>query len=200
MRVCCISDSHEQHRNIKIPDADLLIHAGDISYSGEPHVIYDFIDWFESQPHKHKAFLAGNHDFFLEDVVPVNRSYLYNSGMVVEGLNIWGSPITPTFGHWAFMKNRGMEIKEIWDLIPENTDILITHGPPMGILDVTPRGVLAGCEELRAAVDRVKPRLSVFGHIHAGYGMVEKNGTIFVNASSCNEDYDAVNEPIVIDL
>lgn len=203
MKVVCISDTHEQHRNLEIPEGDLLIHSGDITFSGEAHVVKDFMEWFKDQPHKHKIFIAGNHDDFFETRSVNHGIELRDSGISIEGLNVWGSPMTPTFGVWAFMANRGLAIKAYWDKIPPDTDILITHGPPFGIQDLTPPrwgSRNAGCEELLKAVQRIKPKLHVFGHIHHGYGVTTKDGTIFVNASTCTEEYKATNKPIVVTI
>jgi Icc-related predicted phosphoesterase len=101
---------------------------------------------------------------------------------------------------WAFNLQRGPALREKWALIPEGTDVLITHGPPFGILDWTARGERVGCEDLLEAVRRVKPRLHVFGHIHEGYGEHEQDGTRFVNASICTEAYQPTNAPIVVDV
>jgi len=203
MRIVCISDTHEQHRDIKVPDGDILIHAGDIAYSYNPLITHDFIEWFECQPHRDKFFVAGNHDFYLEKHELINHTYLNNTWTVAGKIKIFGSPITPTFGNWAFMKNRGNEIKKVWDRIPIDTDIIITHGPPSKILDLTPPqygSTHVGCWDLREAIFKIKPKLHVFGHIHDGYGKTVVNGITFVNASICNEQYKAINKPIVIDL
>ena len=144
------------------------------------------------------------------------KSYIYvDSGTKFDGLKIWGSPYTPTFSNWHFMADRGADIKKHWDLIPEDVDILVTHGPPYGILDeideVTKWGTKkfnVGCEELSKALVRVRPKLHVFGHIHEGYGMYRPNlgfvdcpgYPIFVNASHVNERYQPVNAPIRIIL
>lgn len=209
VKIVCISDTHEQHRKVKVPDGDLLIHAGDITNSGDPLATADFFFWLNSQPHKHKVVIAGNHDFFFDKARRnTPKHYYQNERVVIDGLKIWASPITPTYGKWAFMADRGEEIKLWWDMIPDDTDILITHGPPAGKLDeaLISRNHPSlgtkneGCLQLADAVLRIKPKLHVFGHIHRGYGKLEQGGTIFVNASTCNENYDAVNPPIVIDL
>ena len=133
-------------------------------------------------------------------------------GPEVAGLRVWGSPWQPWFYDWAFNLPRGPALREKWDLIPYDTDVLITHGPPFGFLDGAARPASGwsdqdevsvehlGCEELRRALDRVRPRLHVFGHIHEGYGRGQLADTILVNASNCDEDYRPVNAPVVIDL
>lgn len=202
MRVVCISDTHELHRKITVPDGDLLIHAGDITWTGAPRAVNDFVDWFINQPHKHKIFIAGNHDFYFQTARGFNFTdfYLENQATKIEGLKVWGSPITPTFEDWAFMKDRGDMINAVWKKIPMDTDILITHGPPYGILDMID-GKSVGCYDLLVHSSlRVAPKLHVFGHIHGGYGIRKEENTTYVNASICDEDYKPVNAPIVVDL
>ena len=205
MRIVMFSDTHSKHYKIIIPKGDMLIFAGDGEF--RDLVEYkEFLDWFEQQPHKYKILIAGNHDFYLEDETHLLETfsrdiyYLENSGINIEGFNIWGSPITPEFNNWAFMAKRGDEISQYWDLIPKNTDILITHGPPMCTLDMTMRGEPVGCWDLSDIVKRIKPKLHVFGHIHSCQGIVEKNGTIYVNASILNEHYQIEYEPKVVEL
>jgi Icc-related predicted phosphoesterase len=207
MKVVLISDTHTRHRDIILPEGDILIHAGDVSSRGKKSEIDDFIEWFQSQPHKFKIFIAGNHDFFFEKVVKNNVKveiknviYLNDSGCEIEGLKFWGSPVQPAFLDWAFNRNRGLEIKQHWDLIPENIDILITHGPPFGILDKTTRGRFVGCEQLAKKVAEIKPKIHVFGHIHEGYGILKTENTTFINASILNEKYIYTNDPIVIEI
>ena len=128
--------------------------------------------------------------------------YLEDSGVEIKGLKIYGSPHQPTFFDWAFNVRRG-KLKQYWDRIPEGLDILITHGPPKGILDQSEPHLGSehlGCDELMAAVERVKPKLHVFGHIHGGYGKVGYVNTTFINASICDEQYRPTNQPWVIEL
>lgn len=218
MRVICLSDTHEQHSKIKVPDGDLLIHAGDLTWGGEPLATHIALNWLQDQSHKFKVFIPGNHDFYFEDqkmcgaIKEACKSggiyYLNDSACEINGLKIYGSPWTPTFLDWAFMKDRGDEISVMWAKIPLDTDILITHGPPLSVLDTAnPGGMHLGCFDLQRAIMKIRPKLHVFGHIHGGYGFKEKswddNGqftTKFVNASICNEDYEPVNQPIVVDL
>src|SRR5690606_27797878 len=127
-------------------------------------------------------------------------TYLRDAGVEIDGVRFWGSPWQPEFFDWAFNLPRGEALAARWALVPEDTDVLITHGPPRGILDRTVTGTPVGCDDLRAALDRLAPRLHVFGHIHEAYGRVEGPRTTFVNASVCDVRYRAVNDPVVVDL
>lgn len=208
MKIVQISDTHGYHKQTNIPDGDLLIHAGDISRRGSEEEILDFLEWFSSLSHRYKIFVAGNHDWFFErkqadyikEKIPNNVIYLNDSGVEIKGLNIWGSPIQPTFFNWAFNRERGQNIKHHWDLIPENTDILITHGPPFGILDKTIHGKHVGCKALLMRVNQINPKLHVFGHIHEEHGILKTKSTTFVNASLLNEKYQYVNNALVLNV
>lgn len=209
MRIVAISDTHSKHRQINLPAGDILIHAGDFSSVGKYTELVDFLDWFKNQPHKHKVFIAGNHDFCFEREGYYSRNlvqqsgvtYLEDSDCVIEGLKIYGSPITPTFFNWAFNRDRGESIRRHWDNIPADTDILITHGPPHGVLDYASLSLThVGCEVLRDVVLRVKPKLHIFGHIHETSGVEDKFGIKFVNASCLDLKYKYVNLPKVIDI
>ena len=207
-RIVTISDTHSRHRKIStMPEGDILIHSGDATNRGGIDEIADFNQWLGELPYKHKIFVAGNHDWLFErspEFAPTlmsNAHYLRDNFIVVEGLKIYGAPWQPRFFDWAFNLDRGAAIAQKWRMIPADIDVLITHGPPYGILDEVPyRHEHVGCEELLPVVQRIKPRAHIFGHIHAGYGMVEQGGIKFVNASICNEAYQPVNAPIVIDL
>lgn len=211
MKIVCISDTHGYHNQIKdLPDGEMIIHAGDISDIGTFKQIYDFVKWYSSLPYKHKVFIAGNHDFglyrvgvgykisIMEMFRKEGLTYLEDKGITIEGVKIWGSPITPTFGNWAFMKDRGDDIKQHWDKIPDDTDILITHGPPQKILDLTTQNIHAGCADLLYC--EKYPKYHIFGHIHEGYGIEEINDTTYINASLLDEMYQLVNQPIVIEI
>lgn len=214
MRIVCISDTHNCNEEIAVPDGDLLIHSGDAVTSGTLNEIEKFFKWFESLPHKRKVLIAGNHDWAYQlqpdkvrPLVPDSVIYLQDSSVEIDGLKVYGSPWQPRFFDWAFNLNRGYELAEKWALIPDDIDILITHGPPNGILDLVPRNGWdenTGCEELRKRVEQIaafgRLKLHVFGHIHCGYGVHEEFGVKFVNASTCDEQYNATQPPIVIDL
>ena len=206
-RIVCVSDTHCMHDQIDVPDGDILIHAGDSTIAGIHSEVSDFNCWLGKLPHKHKIVIAGNHDWFFERNPDLgaaalsNAIYLRDSSTCVEGLLIYGAPWQPRFCDWAFNIERGEPIRQKWDLIPERRDVLVTHGPPWGVLDRAHEGgEHLGCEELSAAVQRVKPRVHIFGHIHGGYGQQQHDATLYVNASICDEAYRPVNAPIVIDL
>ncbi len=209
MTIACLSDTHSLHHRIpSIPDADILIHAGDISKYGDESQVVDFLHWFSALPHKHKIFIAGNHDFFFENkrevfirtVIPDNVIYLNDSGCEINGIRIWGSPISPEFMNWAFNRKRDTEIQQHWNKIPENTDILITHGPPAGILDTTTNFQKTGCEDLLNTVLKIRPAYHIFGHIHEAHGIITQASTTFVNAAILDEKYRIKNKPIMIDF
>jgi Icc-related predicted phosphoesterase len=141
----------------------------------------------------------------LSDLEPGRSSvtYLENQEIVLGGFKIWGSPITPWFygERWAFNKQRGADIKEVWDKIPSDTDIVVTHGPVVGRHDYIPsEGKYVGCEELKNRIEEIKPKLHVCGHIHEGHGEIMAGGVVYVNASICDRFYDPVNKPIVVNL
>lgn len=212
MRIVCLSDTHSLHKRVSIPDGDILVHAGDFTHHGEPSEVDGFFDWLEKLPHAHKVFVAGNHDFyveeqnayFIEQVAAIRGViYLQDSGALVGGLKFWGSPITPWFFDWAFNRKRGAEIREHWELIPTDTEVLVTHGPPRGILDQNGYGDHHGCDDLRDLIDdRLSAlRLHVFGHMHPGGGQVMvSRGRRFVNGAICDERGYATRETVVIDL
>ena len=186
----------------------MLIHAGDFMAFGDtPKEIVDFNQWLGKQPHRFKVVIAGNHDLMFERhpgaarELLSNAIYLENSGTELAGMKIWGSPVQPEFNNWAFNVARGAAIRRYWKMIPANTDVLVTHGPPFGVLDKSdPSTAHLGCEELAKAVEQIKPRLHVFGHIHGGHGSSAGNGTRFVNASVVNEGYRLVHEAQVVEI
>jgi Icc-related predicted phosphoesterase len=208
LKFVVISDTHCRHHNLKLPEGDVLLHAGDISYKGHKEEIVDFLKWFSKQDFAYKIFIAGNHDFYLEkamlpeieSLIPQNVIYLNDSGLTIDGINIWGSPITPWFFNWAFNRHRGDDIKIHWDLIPANTDILITHGPVLGIHDTVINSQHVGCRDLLEKVKEIKPKVHICGHVHEGYGITQKFGTKFINACILNESYELVNKPVLFTL
>lgn len=208
-RFVLISDTHNKLHEMEIPSGDILIHAGDQTGRGTLDEIEEFATCFGALPHRHKCCIAGNHDWgyskqrnLAEGILmrAGGITYLQDSEVTVEGFRVYGSPFQPRFLDWAFNVDRGPKIRKIWEKIPTGVDILITHGPPFGILDLTAQGQHVGCEDLADELKRVRPRLHVYGHVHNAYGIVEKEGTIYVNASNLNERYQVANDPIVVDL
>lgn len=203
MKLVLISDTHTKHNQLELPEGDILVHAGDYTFVGTPSEKANFYGWFLSQPHKHKVVIPGNHDFgepLQPSILAYGVHYLCESGVEIEGLKFWGSPWTPRFGEWAFMYDRATGL-ERWANVPAGTDVLITHGPPLGFRDrVAGHRDQVGCADLRNKVLEIKPKLHVFGHIHGSYGVEVFNGTTFVNASVVNEAYKIANHPIVIEL
>jgi len=197
MRLVVVSDTHGLHNQIQdLPEGDVLVHAGDFMNSGfNVEDILSFNNWLGKQNFAHRVVCAGNHDRLFQMapnmVGPLltNAIYLENTGITIDGVFFWGSPYTPEFLNWAFMYFRGTG-GQYWDQIPRGLDVLITHGPPFGILDQTgPGEAHLGCEELLKAVEEKYPRVHLFGHIHGGAGTFENGATRFVNASYLNERY-----------
>ncbi len=208
MKFVAISDTHGQHHKLILPEGDILIHAGDISGRGLAFEVTEFLNWFTVQNFKYKIFVAGNHDFFFEQesaeavnkIIPAGIIYLNDSEVIIDGIKIWGSPISPWFYNWAFNRHRGAAIQKHWDLIPADTNILVTHGPAHKILDTTVSGHNAGCEDLLDTINTIRPKVHLCGHIHEAYGTIKKWGTTFINASVLNEKYQMVNVPVVFEL
>ena len=226
MKIATISDTHNKHRDIKVPEyADIVLHAGDISGRGHESEISDFMDWYGSLPNKYKVMIAGNHDWGFERDYDKYKKMaedkgiivLYDNSVVVEGLIIWGSPVQPAFCNWAFNRSReGINktlhcrghspIRPHWDKIPLNANIVVTHGPAHKILDETYYGNdNVGCEILAEKMAEIKPLLHVSGHIHEARGVqVVFHGdtpTTYTNTSSLNLSYEPwKDETFVFDL
>jgi Icc-related predicted phosphoesterase len=206
MRIVCMSDTHGRHRRLTVPDGDLLIHAGDITRHGHLDELDDFNLWLGSLPHRHKVLIAGNHDFCFQEQPwsargrITNATYLEDSSTEINGLTIYGSPWQPFFGGWAFNLHRGEPLAEVWARIPDDTDILVTHGPPQGILDRNRSGDLCGCRDLLVRLMELRPRLHVFGHIHESAGRLDIHRTTFVNSSVAPGPECPLREPIVVEL
>lgn len=222
MNLTFISDTHNKHNEVQnIDGGDIIFHSGDATGGGKEWEIKKFLDWYLKLDYKHKVFTPGNHDFgFEEEPVKYKKMFedagvhlLIDNSVTLDGVKIWGSPVTPWFHDWAFNRARnGSEVAMYgvdyifphWDMIPDDTDVLLTHGPPYMILDElqfvdgTPKGQFTGCEDLLKVVEDIKPKIHAFGHIHCGYGVVEKSDTLFINASSLDEMYCAGNEAVKV--
>jgi Icc-related predicted phosphoesterase len=216
-RLTFLSDTHTKHDKLNgfLPGGDILLHAGDLTGRGYITEIENFMKWYDNiNNYDTKVFIAGNHDFGFQDDNEKLRGlltgyktidYLEDELMMVGEeyetmIKIWGTPWQPEFHNWAFNLPRGEKLKEKWDMIPVNTDILITHGPPLGKLDyVRYPNENVGCEELMKRVEEIKPKIHVFGHIHEGYGYVFDGNTHYINAAVLNGRYEFRNKPITVD-
>jgi Icc-related predicted phosphoesterase len=210
MKIVAISDTHNQLHKITVPDGDVLIHAGDFGAAGNMEEWKRFLHDFSKLPHKHKLATFGNHDVRNSSWLPMIKAealylgihILVDEAIKIKGVKFYMSPWVPQYGMWFWMRHRGEHIGRKWDNIPDDTDVLVTHGPPHGILDMSPYDhVHAGCEELRKRVDLMpKLKAHIFGHIHDGYGIVQMGQTMFYNVAVCNERYTPDNPPTVINL
>lgn len=211
MKIVCISDTHNQLEKITIPDGDILIHSGDFSMRGTPKEIEHFNIGLGRLPHKTKIVIAGNHDWgFQKDPLNsrnllTNAIYLEDTFVEVSGLKIYGSPWQPTFFNWAFNLNRGEQIAEKWNLIPEDVDILITHGPPAFVRDIVHRDRMiienVGCVDLLNKIGKLHNlKAHIFGHIHEQHGVTRRGNVDFVNASILDDNYIVRNAPIVLNI
>lgn len=211
IRICCISDTHTEAQNIPggIPQCDIVIHAGDITYRGELDKIARFDEWGGRipLPTEQKICIAGNHDLSFEtdpEVAEANLTqwtYLNDSSTEVMGLKIYGSPWSPSFypEEWAFNQNRGKAAAERWAKIPDDVDVLIVHGPPFGYGDRT-RGLHVGCVDLMDRLHTVRPMLTVCGHIHEDYGVFLAPWGTVVNACSMTEGYKPKRKPLIVNI
>lgn len=212
MRLALTSDLHGNLP--EIPEADLLVIAGDItplSLTKMSSLQLNWLDtkfrpWLESVPVKVVVGVAGNHDHVFQerrrDVRNLNLpwAYLEDSKATLLDLKIWGSPWSPTFGKgWAF--NAGLEKQMgVFSMIPENLDLLIVHGPPYGYGDRTEEGLNVGSYILKDVIEERKPKLVVTGHIHEGRGCYKTPwGTHIINASQCDRNYRVIPEVAVFD-
>jgi predicted phosphohydrolase len=205
MRLVCLSDTHGLHDSLDVPDGDVLVHAGDCTRHGNEDEVRAFAAWLARLPHRDKVVIAGNHDWLFERKPEKAREllgdvhYLLDEEVTLGGLRFFGAPWQPWFFDWAFNLRRGPELAAAWARIPDGIDVLVTHGPPMGVLDEVAPGRGVGCEELGKALERVRPRLHVFGHIHEGYGVARNGETLSVNACNCDVRYRPVNPAVVVE-
>ena len=214
MKVLCISDTHGKHDEIPsnwLEPADIIIHAGDISNVGRQHEIEDFCYWFSGlDQYKYKIFIAGNHDWgFQKNPIDSTRLvrdfgnliYLEDSGVEIEGVKFYGSPWQPEFCNWAFnLPRNGIRLAEKWNAIPDDTDVLITHGPAFGRLDRVPGSIRVGCELLAERLKSLKVKKLICGHIHDSYGESFDDWVHYINTATLNERYEVQNKPIIFEI
>ena len=215
MKLVIISDTHNLHDKIDLPKGDILIHCGDATNRGTLTELYKFTSWMKDQNFDQKIAIAGNHDHCFQNENAIKAKdimkqfgiiYLQDSGIEINGLHIFGQPWQPWFYDWSFNVPRGDEIAKKWTLIPDNTNILITHGPPYGILDLieddfSNRDLHQGCEELKKKVDQLTQlKLHAFGHLHSNEQLIKLNKVNFVNAAIVDDNHKVIHKPTIIDL
>lgn len=197
MKILHISDTHGCHRRLHdLPQADIIVHSGDFTMNGSEQEALDFMNWFCDLPYPQKIFICGNHDECLYgatiDGLDGNVHYLCNSGIEIESLKFYGVPM--------FMGDCITDRQtRHYANIPDDTDILITHTPPFDILDFDDN-INYGSEELLSRISVVRPRLNLFGHIHARHGIKVFNGITFSNGAIMNADYSNLEKPNFIEI
>jgi Icc-related predicted phosphoesterase len=218
MKITFISDTHNKHKEItsSLPGGDLIVHGGDISSMGYKHEIQEFLKWFNGlDNYTHKIFIAGNHDWGFQTNPEMCKellefydkvTYLEDNMKVIgddyqTAVKVWGSPWQPEFYNWAYnLPRKGEELKNKWELIPSDIDILITHGPAFGKVDkVIGEYENLGCELLAERIQTSKPKIHVCGHIHSGYGYVFDGQTHYINASVLDERYYFTQKPLSVE-
>jgi len=214
IKIVAISDTHGLHNDMyhPLPEGDILVHAGDFCNSGSIVDVKKFNIFLKTlSSYKNIVIIAGNHDWAMQkdpqlarDVLLeglTNVHYLIDEELVLEGIKFYGSPWQPEFCNWAFNLPRGPALAAVWSKVPDDTDILITHGPPDGDLGgMCNHGGEAGCKDLLARIQQVEPKYHIFGHIHEQYGIRNNNSpTTFINASTCTLGYVPSNKPIIIE-
>lgn len=209
MRCVLLADTHLFTDDLpELPDADILIHAGDACRGGDLDELREAADYLKKQKQKYKILVAGNHEKCLEEepakaveVLGSDIIYLQDQSIFIDGVHIYGSPWTPTYANWAFMRRRGAELAEKWAQIPHGVDLLVTHGPPLGFGDGSDEPDRQsyhgyGCADLRARVLDVRPLLHVFGHMHMFRGVWISHGVTFINTTT----WECEKPPTVVDI
>lgn len=198
LKIHAISDTHSRHDKLSLPGGDVLVHAGDVSWTGKLKEVLPFLDWFADQDYAYRVLVPGNHDFFFDNSPALAKAecqrrgiiLLNDSGIEIEGVKFWGSPITPEFNDWAFNCKRGDRIRKHWDAIPDDTEVLITHGPAYRILDMVTGGEHVGCYDLWERMKKLcKLKLHVCGHIHEAKGHIKVGDILCVNAAVVDDMY-----------
>lgn len=213
MRIVAISDTHNLHNAVKVPDGDVFIFAGDMANQGRPDEIQPALLWMAKLPHETKVIIPGNHDVcvqweerrWFEFARDLGMFMVSHRGVNIDGMKCFFSGWTPTYGRgWAYMADRGSEkLVTLWDMIPDDIELLVTHGPPKGILDKEEKeGFLCGCDELLARTAKLsKLKYHMFGHIHEHGGREHiENGIAHFNVSHVNRAHKSTNQPTILDI
>lgn len=211
-RIVMLSDTHNLHDSVIVPDGDILIHAGDATNDGTREEEENFIKWFRALPHRSKIIVGGNHDDILETNPEIAQGegieYLCDREVTIDGLRFYGSPYRTVPAermlnkhlNWSAFMVDELWASHIWNDIPEGLDMLITHQPPYQVLDYAPP-VHWGSPALLDAVTRAKPRYHVFGHVHDQNGRLYYRDMNFINATICSNVPGIITgKPIVLDV
>ena len=188
MRITHISDTHGKHHLLKnLPGGDVIVHCGDFTEDGTEEEVLDFLNWFIDLPYRHKIFVTGNHDICLRDAegiedLPENVHFLQDRGIVIDRVSFYGL----AFNHPE-------------SNIPDSVDVLVTHEPPLAILDGI-EGTNWGNLPLLNRIYDVKPKFHLFGHTHGDYGIIKQDGIIFSNAALLDEKLNLIFTPQTIIL
>jgi Icc-related predicted phosphoesterase len=209
MKIACISDTHQHHKKIVMPDGvDMIIHAGDFTYHGELEEVTKFLNWYAEQDAKYKLLVCGNHEVQISSQYDLLKTLcddkgiqlLHNSHTIIEGFTIFGSPYSRKFGRWAYMADEA-DLGRIYDSILPDTDILITHGPAYNQLDFCPGGHVGSTALEHRIGELTNLKLHVTGHIHESRGTLIKDGKLTVNAAICGIPYtDVIHNPITVEI
>ena len=222
VKVTCISDTHLEHKRLTkklvnhSSSPSVFIHAGDFTNFGNIEKIEEVFYWVSDLPYDHLLMICGNHEVKVSEndamLKPLAASYgiqlIHNEVVEIEGFKFYGEPRSREFFNWGWSYNPGQEAEEVWAKLPEDIDVLVTHGPPHGCCDFIPTIDLhtlkpvghQGCISLRRAIEEKKPRYVVCGHIHEGYGTSLINETTVINAAIMNKNYVPVNDPVTFEL
>lgn len=206
MKIVIISDTHGKHEELGHLSGDVLIHCGDVEnlFERDDHAIEKIDQWFGRQDFDHILCIGGNHDLALEQrvksrVQPFEHAvFLHDTTTVIEGVKFFGSSWVPKLNQHAFFAD-DKTLENAWAKIPDDVNVLITHTPPAGVLDVSSRGLELGCDHLAKHLSALSPMLHCFGHVHASAGSTQHNGTTFVNASSVNSNFKIAHAPFEFD-
>ena len=203
IKIVVASDTHGIHRKLKIPKCNIFIYCGDAGITSYQKLV-DFNNWLGTLDATYIIVVAGNHDAACElygrddcKLFFTNAIYLENESIEIEGIKIWGSPYSMIFNNWSFMANDDY-LSHIWDYIPDDTNIVITHGPAFGLLDQV-GWQNEGSQSLRKRIDEIKPKYHISGHIHEAYGAYKREFTTQICASILDEYYQLKNEPVVFE-
>lgn len=211
--IVAASDTHGLHREVVLPEGDVLIHCGDMTMYGEKPIYLDTFKWLceQTSKFKHVICILGNHDKYHQywlDLVKTcdktNFHYLENSGIELDGIKYYGCPNVSNLPRWAFNDTTD---PTCWERIPDEVEVLISHSPPYRILDEVWQ---YGSKKLRLRVDELMNKnlkVNVFGHTHEDGGKKMtltspniKREVLFVNAAICDIRYKATNPPMQFEV